>query len=168
MTRLRIIHTAARIDIGGLGQSVPRMCQALVRKGADVKLLLVEPVLTKLPDGVESKVYPRSPWFKTLGISKPFKEVLRQEASSGANVIHSHSLWRMAAIYPAEVTRNTKCKFLFSPRGTLAPWMMNYRKWRKEIVWALLQKRALKEAHAFHATSEKEVAEIRRFFKQPI
>lgn len=165
---LNTIQTAARIDIGGLRESVPKLCAALQRRGVGVKLHLVEPVLGGPPEGIPTTIHKRSSWFKTLGISRGLKQALIDEVRGGVNIIHAHSLWRMASIYPAEIVRGTKCRFVFSPKGSMAPWMMNHRKWRKEMIWGTLQKPALKRADCFHATSEKEMSEIRRFFKQPI
>lgn len=153
--------------MGGLGLAVTTLCSALARRGVDVRLLMVDPVNADAPPGVEMFTYPRSRWFQTLGLSTSFKSALRDAAQKGAGIIHSHSLWRASSIYPAEAKQGTKCRFVFSPHGTLSPWMMNFRKWRKQVVWTLMQHAALKEVDCFQVTSEKELAEVRRFFRTP-
>jgi len=51
----------------------------------------------------------------------------------------------------------------------LEPWALNYKRWKKRLVWHLYQYRDLKEATAFHATAEAEAMSIRRLgFQQPI
>jgi glycosyltransferase involved in cell wall biosynthesis len=67
----------------------------------------------------------------------------------------------MPYIYPAWVSRGTKCKLIISPRGNLAIFPLNQSKWKKKLMWFLWQKNAFMDATCIHATSDNEYSEIR-------
>jgi glycosyltransferase involved in cell wall biosynthesis len=86
-----------------------------------------------------------------------------------AGVLHGHGAWRPTDLFPLAVGRNPQARIVCSPAGTLAPWSMQYKSWRKTPFWLVVQRPAFARAHCFHATSDLEAADIRRLgFRQPI
>ena len=164
---LRATHFSPHIGNGGLGQSIPRLCRALSARGNEIRLHVLEPAGEAAPPGVALIVHPRSAWLKPLGISTSLKLATQDEATRRADVLHVHSLWTMASIYPGRARRD-RCRLVHSPRGAMAPWAMAHHKWRKRLVWPLLQRAAVANADCFVVTSEKELADVRRLgFAQP-
>ncbi len=85
------------------------------------------------------------------------------------SIIHSHGNWMMPNIYPSRVCKDSTCKLIVSPHGSLSQWAIRHNKFIKKIFWVICQKRALDRADCFHATSDSEIKDIRRLgFKQPI
>lgn len=98
------------------------------------------------------------------------KRWLRTEALSGrAQLLHNHSLWMMPNIYPAMAIKDTSCKLVVSPRGTLSDWALANSHLLKKTLRPLLLKPVMNGASAFHATAMTEYEDIRRLgFTQPV
>lgn len=81
----------------------------------------------------------------------------------GRNVVHSHGLWTDVHRRVARVARSTKTPHVISICGMLAGGAIR-RHWLKKLPAKLMfQDRALREAGCLHATSAKELAEIRDY-----
>ncbi len=107
---------------------------------------------------------------KRLGCSPTMRKWLRNWAISGnCEIFHNHSLWMMPNLYPALAVKNTSCKLVVSPRGTLSDTAMARSSTIKRFMWPLLASPVLEAASAFHATSIQEYCDIRRKgFSQPV
>ena len=93
----------------------------------------------------------------------------RQAKSENWDLIHVHSLWRMACLYPSKYAINLPIKFIVSPRGTLSPQALKYSPLSKKIFSHLLQTPAFSAVSGFHATSFQEYCDIRNYgFRQPV
>ena len=167
---MKIIQVVPSIvaESSGPAYSVPGLCRALADQGGDVELH----VLDTVPEGKRNYAvctYPRHSFpHSAFGRSPEMFATLKKECQS-ADIIHNHSLWMMPNIYPEFARRETSCKLIISPRGTLSPWAFNRSKWVKKIAWWLGQKDALMNADMLHATSVKEYNEIREFgLTQPV
>jgi glycosyltransferase involved in cell wall biosynthesis len=57
--------------------------------------------------------------------------------------------------------RRTGRPYVVSPRGTLQPWALKYRGWKKRLVLWAWERRVLDGAACLHATSEEEAAQFR-------
>jgi glycosyltransferase involved in cell wall biosynthesis len=81
------------------------------------------------------------------------------------HIIHNHGLWLFPNLYAAwQLSKqpNSLAKIVHSPRGMLGKEARRISAWKKEPVWWLWQKDALKAAHCLHATAESEYEEIRQ------
>lgn len=84
-------------------------------------------------------------------------------------LIHDNGLWLTLNHEVALAAHRHGIPLVLSPRGTLDPWAMQYRNWKKRIALALYQRKDLEHVAAFHAASELEADNIRKFgLKQPI
>jgi glycosyltransferase involved in cell wall biosynthesis len=84
-------------------------------------------------------------------------------------LLHNHSLWMMANIYPGRVARRHGTPLVVSPRGTLSAWAMQSGSAVKALFWPLVQRPALAATACFHATALSEYEDIRRLgFRQPV
>lgn len=85
------------------------------------------------------------------------------------DIVHSHGLWMHTARSVLQWSRATGRPYLVSPHGMLAPAALAFSSRKKMIAMELYQRAALLRASCFHATSEAELLDIRRFgLKQPI
>jgi glycosyltransferase involved in cell wall biosynthesis len=121
----------------------------------------------KLP-GIRVETHPASRFFSRLGISHSMRTTLRRRAAT-ANILHNHSLWMMPNVYSGRAVRNTGCRLVVSPRGTLSDRALRQSYWPKRIMWRLCQHNAVRQAACLHATAEHEYLDIRRAgFRQPV
>jgi len=119
---------------------------------------------------VDTKVFKclPGPIGSRLGLSPEMNAALHSAAKK-ADIMHTHSLWKMPNVYPKNAIRNTSCKLIISPRGTLSEWSLSHHKWRKKFFNFLGQKQTLLNAHCIHATCDAERKEIRNLgYTNPI
>ncbi|WP_126455631.1 glycosyltransferase [Sulfuriflexus mobilis] len=168
---MRVIHVVPAIteEAAGPSYSVPRLCESLIGTGMDVQLAALDwaAIPVRLP---YLKTFPLGFGPRRLGVSPKMRRWLKQEVSSGrVEIIHNHSLWMMPNVYPGYAVRDSRCRLVVSPRGTLSAWALGLNALQKKIFWHVLQAPALRAAACFHATSESEYEDIRRCgFRQPV
>jgi glycosyltransferase involved in cell wall biosynthesis len=166
---LRVVQVTAGLvsEASGPTYSVMRLGQSLAQHGVDSAVFCTgEPA----PAGARSfrLDYRWVPIMRSLQMSRRLKEALAREAAAGA-VLHTHGLWLIPNIYPAQMAKRFRTPFGVSPRGMLAPAALQFSKAKKELFWRALQRGALGAATFFHATSEAEVGEIRQAgFRTPV
>ena len=171
MTPIGSVHIIPNTprEASGYTASIYGLCQALIEAGHPTRLAVLEPLRPGFnKECVEA--FPCSFGLKRFGVSPQMKRWLREKMLSGHDgIVHAHSLWRMANIYPVKAAKDTQVKFVVSPRGTLSPAALEYSALAKKAFWHLFQKSALRDATAFHATSEREYEDIRKSgYRQPV
>ena len=86
-----------------------------------------------------------------------------------ADIIHLHGMWLPVYGVAFLAAKERSIKIVISPHGTLSPWDLNKKKWKKLFALYLYQKTILKRAHLFLATSLSEASWIRSLgLAQPI
>ncbi len=78
------------------------------------------------------------------------------------DIVHVHNLWDPWLHCWAVAARKAGVKVVWSPHGTLTPWAMRYKWFKKRIAWHLYQERDLRMADAIHVTAPGEEADVRR------
>jgi glycosyltransferase involved in cell wall biosynthesis len=84
-----------------------------------------------------------------------------REAAGSASVMHSHGLWMMPNLYPAQAARAARVPLVLSPRGMMDHWAWRHHRWRKRAIWWAGQARAVIAASCLHATAPCELDYIR-------
>jgi glycosyltransferase involved in cell wall biosynthesis len=113
-----------------------------------------------------------APSLASLGLPSSSRTYAALDATNNdiaLNLVHCHGLWRNIGRITAKWCRDNNIPLVISPHGTLEPWALAHRPFKKKVALSLYQRRDLAGATAFHACSEKEAEGIRRFgLKQPI
>lgn len=88
----------------------------------------------------------------------------------GKSIVHVQNIWGIHSIVPYFLKFKKNFILIYSTRGTLDRFALKYSRTKKLIFYNFMfQKKSLKAADYFHATSIKEYKEIRRMgFKQPV
>lgn len=158
-------------EASGPSYSVPSLSNALANANLDIKLLHLyrgKKNCIKTPN-IHLHSFSENNLLKKLGRSKKMKKYIDNLASEDFDIFHSHGLWMMPNIYPNNICRKLSKLHIIAPRGTLYPAALKFSKINKHFFWNFYQKKVLKEANAFHATSKDEAKYIRKLgFKQPI
>lgn len=159
---LQVLHVLHAMGQKTLGTSYPALnfCLDLLSGKDDVRLFTLEYEWLRPADSFVEVCRSLRVFRSRLGISPEMHRELAL-AAAHADIIHTHSLWRMANVYPGWVTRGRKCHLVVSPQGTLAPEALQYSALAKRVFWGLVQGPAVRHASCFHATAEKEYQDIR-------
>jgi glycosyltransferase involved in cell wall biosynthesis len=121
-------------------------------------------------DGVRCfpRDWARIPVARDLRCSSGLAHALH-ELAPNADVIHDHGLWLMPNVDAGRAALLARKPFIVAPRGMLAPAALAFSRFKKQVVWALLQGEVVRRAACIHATSEQEHDEIREFgLKNPV
>jgi glycosyltransferase involved in cell wall biosynthesis len=167
---LSVAHVLATVDDLGAGPSasVPALARALRDQGAAVRLHTIlgwrgnPPSLQVADLHVFRHEATRGPLGRVTAHSGQLRAALFDEART-AHVIHSHGLWLAPNTVPADAIRQTgsRARLVLSPRGMLGREALAFSAYRKKLMWALSQHRAVQQAHCLHATATSELEEIR-------
>jgi glycosyltransferase involved in cell wall biosynthesis len=155
-------------EASGPSYSVPRLCEELGACGVNVQLWISDRRPTKVYSFPVRWFPPIGPFKYRLGRC-PLMHNALEVTMPTTQILHNHSLWMMSNVYPGIVIKNTRCKLITSPRGTLSAWALRRRSFRKKLLLLFGQRHALYRATCLHATSEAEYRDIRAYgLKQPV
>ena len=141
---------------GGPSRSVPLLAKGLVKCGVDVTIVTIATSSMNLGvlenSGVKLKI------LKSLSYSslKIFIE------SERFDIIHSQNLWEPFYHYISIIAQKTGIPYIMTPRGTLEPWSLSQKKYKKKLALALYQKRDLNKSSCILATATMEAENIRK------
>jgi glycosyltransferase involved in cell wall biosynthesis len=156
-------------EASGPSYSVLRLSESLIASGHTATLAALDWAPIPHPPAF-IKTFPLGLGPRRLGRSPRMKRWLDEQARSGnINVLHSHGMWQMNALYPAWAARKANIDLVVSPRGTMSRYAMQHGSVLKKTFWTVLQKPAIRGASCFHATGHGEYEDIRRMgFRQPV
>jgi glycosyltransferase involved in cell wall biosynthesis len=160
---MKIMQVVTHIgdESAGPSYSVPSLCTALQENGCEVTLYTLLDIPAKKYN-FKIKNFPRSNIpTKALGRSPAMFKTLLKDAPD-FDLIHSHMLWMAPNYYSGIIADKFKKPYVCSPRGTLSQWALSQSIWKKKIVLALGQQKALNTVSCFHATAEQEYDEIKQ------
>ena len=161
---MKVVHVISSIsrEGGGPSRSSQALVAALEGAGCETWLLVCKPGETAWVAGVRHFAAPEA--------GEPIKAFFaRQFAAIRPDLIHLHGIWDWSIHLAAVAARRLRIPYIIAPRGSLEPWCLEQKKWKKRLALALYQRRDLKAAVALHATAPSEAAQFRRLgFTQTI
>jgi glycosyltransferase involved in cell wall biosynthesis len=110
--------------------------------------------LIKTVNGVPAIIFP-SQLGRSFKYSRPFAQWLREHVSD-YDVVHIHAVFNHASIAAARACRIYDVPYVVRPLGTLDPWSMKQKSFRKRTFWHAGVRRMLSSAAAIHYTAEAE------------
>jgi len=85
------------------------------------------------------------------------------------DIVHIHTLWSPYVHKAARWCRRNRLPYVVSPHGSLTPWALRHKWWKKAPALLLYQYYDLLRADAFHVTACSEEKDLRRLrLQQPI
>ncbi len=149
---------------GGPSQAIYKICSALQQH--DIELLVATtdadgegrlPVkLEQVIDyqGVPTIFFHRQ-WGEALKYSRPLADWL-QHHTAEFDLLHIHAVFSHACLAAARACQWISKPYIVRPLGTLDPWSMQQKSWRKQLFWHLGVKRMLHEAAKIQYTTVEE------------
>ena len=175
---MNILHVLTSVFKAGGGTSevVPRMCEALVAAGHNVRLVTgggdnpADAALRAKSKGVDIRYCPlhHIPHVGFYRMTHVFKDELIG-GMTWSDVVHIHGHWQDVSWFAASLARKMRKPYVMQPHGFLEPERLKISKWQKRIIGALIERGNLNHANAVIATAESEKVGIERYgVKVPI
>jgi glycosyltransferase involved in cell wall biosynthesis len=118
-------------------------------------------------EGIPGHVFPRAfpkGWRYAPGLGKG----LRANCDS-FDVLHVHEIWTYPVLAALRTAKRKGLPFVWSPRASLEPWKLKYKKWKKLIYFSVLCRPMMAEAACMHAVSSGEAEGLRTLgYRGPI
>ncbi len=163
---LKVLHVIPAIAsrYGGPSQAVYTMCRALQAQGIDLLIATTNadgdaelPVVlseTVVYQDVPTIFFARQ-FSEALKYSRPLAEWLDQHVCD-FDVVHIHAVYSHACIAAARACQKHGVPYIVRPLGTLDPWSLKQKRFRKQLFWHLGVKQMLRRAAAIHYTTAEE------------
>jgi glycosyltransferase involved in cell wall biosynthesis len=166
---MKILHVVASLSPkwGGPFEIAIGMAQAIAKKG--IKVSIYAP--SEKEDGVyinnlkmvDVKLFSKSFFSKFwTSYSPSLAKTLRREITD-FDLIHIQEIWHHPLFAAYKAAKFARKPFVVTIQGTLEPWCLNHKKFKKKIGSILFQRKILKEASGLHAVTEEEVKNIYEF-----
>ncbi|HEY7180132.1 MAG TPA: glycosyltransferase [Blastocatellia bacterium] len=163
---LKILHVIPSVAprYGGPSHAVFTMCRALQAQGTEVLIATTNADGSgELPVALGEKVvYQDTPaiffsrqWSEALKYSRPLAVWLERNVEN-FDLAHIHAVFSHACVAAARSCVKNSVPYLVRPLGTLDPWSLKQKSFRKRLFWRLGVKQMLKSAAAIHYTSDEE------------
>jgi glycosyltransferase involved in cell wall biosynthesis len=163
---LRVLHVIPAVAprYGGPSQAIYKMCSALQQRGIELLVATTDADGEgKLPvelgrvinyEAVPTIFFHRQ-WGEALKYSRPLARWLQQHIAE-FDLLHIHAVFSHACLAAARVCQQQNIPYIVRPLGTLDPWSMQQKSWRKQLFWRCGAKRNLHKAAAIHYTTAEE------------
>ncbi len=160
---MRISHVCPTIDreANGLSKSVLDMTTTLAASGIEVELHSLGGAPPRSMEPVSVHRYQSWSGVKKLGVAPALRQGLIA-AAARSDLIHSHGLWTFPPAYALQAALRSRVPAIVSAHGAFNPWPMSRSRFRKQVVWSLIQSRLFRRASCLHATAEAEIAGYRK------
>jgi len=159
---MRVLHVIPSVSerSGGPGLAIVPMCRALQEQGTEVLVAATDKGLNgeQIPMGTPVKykgihaIFFRAQLGNSFKYSRPLTVWLNANVRDFA-LVHIHAVFNHASIAAARACRNQGVPYIVRPLGTLDPWSMKQKSFRKTMYWRLAGRRMLADAAAVHYTS---------------
>jgi glycosyltransferase involved in cell wall biosynthesis len=163
---LKILHVIPAVArrYGGPSQAVFEMCRAIQRRNVDVLIATTDadgpavlPVETgKIIDyqGARTIFFQRQ-WSQRFGYSLTLARWLNLNVRD-FDLVHIHAVFSHPCLAAASACRKQGVPYIVRPLGSLDPWSMKQKPFRKRLMWRLAARRMLRHAAAVHYTAREE------------
>lgn len=157
---------------GGLYNSVRCLGLALYHKGTDVKLFSFDDDYSKddlyAYEDLPMVKYHRTniPILRDFYYSRDLIGLLEQEHP---DIIHSQAVWLYTSVATRHFEKNKKAKIIITPRGTLDPWALQTKRFKKAFAGFFFEKKNLRKADCIHVLNQSEYDSVRQYgLKNPV
>lgn len=166
---MRIVQIISSLDNEAAGTTawLRRLVKELSKPDLDVSVLTTsgaanstrptDSITAFRPDAADV------PGLRTLLGSRALHQAIADAVRAPGSVLHSSGLWRLPNVYPGWVAARTGVPLVVSPHGMLGPEALAFSTAKKWIFSTLMQRQALAAATCWHATSLREVDDIRAY-----
>lgn len=161
---------------GGPARSIPSLCQAMTREGTDVT------VFTTNANGAQTLNVPTGRPLFVKGVRIVyFRRLIKQYFAAPAlaracsrevsefDIVHVNGIDSFPSLVTADAAFARSVPFVISPRGTLMPWALGYKRFKKTLYMRIVGHRRINRAGALICTDAYEMEALQALgFKNPM
>lgn len=160
---MKVLQVIPSIDSrsGGPAEAIFPMCRALQKIGIEVQLATTNSGLdAKVSDmpvshrGVSTNFFPAQ-WGDSFKFSRPMSTWLDENVRR-FEVVHIHAVFNHACMAAANACRKHGVPYVIRPLGSLDPWSMKQKRFRKQVFWLVSGRSMMQSAAAVHYTTTAE------------
>lgn len=167
---MKVLHVIPSIapNSGGPAQAIIPMCRELGAHGWDVVLATTDAGMasrisernTPIDYRGISTIFFASQWGESFKFSRPMSSWLDANVKA-FDVVHIHAVFNHSSVAAANACRKHHVPYIVRPLGSLDPWSMKQKRFRKQLFWRARGERLMRDAAAVHytTTAEKELSE---------
>ena len=150
---------------GGPSRSVPILAKGLAEMGCDTSLMTRKTANMNFHVLEDNSIVQ----LKVLPYNVKDDELEKAILDGNYDVIHIQCIWTPIYHKVVTIARRHNIKYIITPRGTLEPWSLSRKKWKKKLAMFLYQRADLKHADAILTTADLEAQHVRDLgFENPI
>lgn len=158
MNSFHVVPSIAR-DSGGLGLAALELCNSLIREGESVTLYIIN------RSKEEMRCYNLRGAINILGDGTGFFSNLfalkKYLSQNSFDIVHIHGTWLPILAVTCLFAKSLGIPIVISPHGSLEPWALNHRGWKKRLALIFYQQQIYRSASLMVATATQELKSIR-------
>lgn len=162
--KLLIVTPTIEVACGGPSYSSINLARALADLGIDVTLFTTTPngtVPAGAGNGFALKYFRRSFPMRYLNSGPLLSELA--DCIGRFDLLHVMNLWNFVSTRSARIASNARVPYVLTPRGMLSAWVRSFRRFDKEVYFAIAERRTVRNATALHFVSQEEERMSARF-----
>src|SRR6266404_4358847 len=145
---MKVVVTIATLNPqhGGPARTVPALCRALVRHGADVEMVTIaergrSAASIETTEFNATVIETKATRYQPRSWAAQFKDALSNALRAKKDVVlYDVGLWLPSNHFATQVAAQTETPFMISPRGMLSAQALQFAKWKKRVAWISYQK----------------------------
>jgi glycosyltransferase involved in cell wall biosynthesis len=161
---VRVAHVLSHVASvhAGVPIATRQIGRLLIHYGVEVSLWTTgtgEDEKNLAHDGIPGHVFPQTfpkGWRYSPGLGKALRA-----SSDSIDVLHVHEIWQYPQLIALRIAKDTGVPFVWSPRASLEPWKLRYKRWKKLPYFAIFCRPLMRAAACMHAVSTGEAEGIR-------
>jgi len=166
MKVLHIVHSLTP-KAGGNAKVAAELTESLAKQAVNVSIFTTiskdEEESVFHPNGVELHLFQKTFFARWWTYhASGFRKTLLKEVNK-FDIIHIHDIWHFPCYAAWYAVKKIGKPYVITMHGTLEPWALNYKRFKKRIYSILIQKTILQEADSLHALTEDEAKNCRGF-----
>ncbi|MFB0563422.1 MAG: glycosyltransferase [Candidatus Lokiarchaeia archaeon] len=166
---MKVLQIAASLvsEWGGPPKVVYELSEHLIRTGVDITIYASgkrgKEKESIFPQGTDCKLFHQNFLSKFWRLYSPELSASLKTEIDKFDLIHIHEIWHYSH-FIAYYWAKKKCKpYIITVHGALEPWCLNYKRFKKRVFSAFIQKKILREAAAIHAFTQSEAEQVKAF-----
>lgn len=169
---MRILHIVSNFseNYGGIAEALKSLSSTQQEKGNEVAVIaaMKSNEVNRIfnPNNVEVIIVNQD-IIRSIWNSHSFQiknEICR--VIDDYDVVHIHGIWHHPSYVAAKIASMKEIPYVISTHGSLEPWCLEYKKFKKIIYYKLIQEKQLCKASIIHALTKFEYGNIKKLLPQ--
>jgi glycosyltransferase involved in cell wall biosynthesis len=166
---MKVLHVIPSVSTrsGGPAEAIIPLCRALQETGIDVLLATtdsgsdIEFSETPINHKDVRTIFFPAQFGDSFKFSRPMSTWLNENVGR-FDIVHIHAIFNHACVAAANACRKQRVPYVIRPLGSLDPWSMKQKRFRKQVFWHVTGRTMMQDAAAVHYTTRAEQEAVER------